>query len=67
MAACNKLLGCVATSHARAGEAQADPQTPLLCQTPPRCPLPFRSPSLPQRPGLLSGLSSTPALSLGPL
>eukprot|EP00983_Pelagomonas_calceolata_P087226 1156905-Pelagomonas_calceolata.AAC.4 len=61
MAPCNELSGCVATPHAHAGEAQAvPPQTPLLCQTPSAALTP-QEPFNPldQRPGLLSGRSST--------
>eukprot|EP00983_Pelagomonas_calceolata_P132234 1161847-Pelagomonas_calceolata.AAC.4 len=59
MAACNELLGCVAKPHAHAGEAcGSSPPNSAPLPDPPS-PLPFRKPSLPQRPDLLSGWSST--------
>eukprot|EP00983_Pelagomonas_calceolata_P092228 1157640-Pelagomonas_calceolata.AAC.10 len=68
MAACNKLLGCVATPHDHAGEDQAaPPPNPAPLPNPHSRPLSFRSPSLPQRDGLLVEWSSTSALSLGSL
>eukprot|EP00983_Pelagomonas_calceolata_P055059 1143957-Pelagomonas_calceolata.AAC.5 len=63
MAACDKLLGCVATLMCRGSPGSPPPQLHSSAKLPSRL-FSCRSPSFSQRPGLLSGWSSTPGQSL---
>eukprot|EP00983_Pelagomonas_calceolata_P025710 805600-Pelagomonas_calceolata.AAC.3 len=68
VAACSRLLGCVATPHAHAGEAQAapPPPTPLLC-LPPQMPFPLQEPSTLTEAWPAEWTEQHPTLSIGSL